>query len=148
MGRQEKAIITQTLNITVTYLKKYTHMKKILTALAIILSLKGYSQNADGIIGKWLKSNKEDLIIEVYKVKNEYKGKISWSKDSKKPVGFVMLENLRYNQKSKKWEDGKIHDPNSSRSYNAAATMKSDGTLEVSGAFLFLGSKRAFKRVK
>ena len=56
-----------------------------------------------------------------------------------------MLENLRYNQKSKKWEDGKIRDPNSSRGYNATAMMKSDGTLKVSGAFLFLGSKRTSK---
>ena len=123
-------------------------MKQILIALAIMLSLKGYSQNADAIMGKWLKSNKENLIIDVYKVKNEYKGKISWSKDNTKPVGFVMLENLKYNPKSKKWENGKIHDPNSSRSYNATATLKPDGTLEVSGTFLFFGSKRTFKRVK
>lgn len=123
-------------------------MKQILIALAIMLSLKGYSQNADAIIGKWLKTNKEDLIIEVYKVKNEYKGKIGWSKDNRKPVGFVMLENLKYNPKSKKWENGKIHDPNSGRSYNATAIMKSDGTLEVSGAFLLVGIKRTFKRVK
>ena len=59
-----------------------------------------------------------------------------------------MLENLRYNQKSKKWEGGKIRDPNSSRSYNATAIMKSDATLKVSGVFLFFGSKRTFKRVK
>ena len=124
-------------------------MKQILITLTILLSLESFSQNnADAIIGKWLKTNKEDLIIEVYKVKNEYKGKISWSKDNKKPVGFIMLENSRYNQKSKKWEGGKINDPNSSRSYNATATIKSDGTLEVSGAFLFFGSKRTFKRVK
>lgn len=81
-------------------------------------------------------------------MKNEYQGKISWSKDNKKAVGFAMLENLKYNQKTKKWKDGKIRDPNSGRSYNATATMKSDGTLEVSGAFLFFGSKRTFKRVR
>ena len=123
-------------------------MKQILIALAIMLSLKGYSQNADAIIGKWLKTNKEDLIIEVYKVENEYNGKINQSKDNKKPVGFVMLENLKFNTKSKKWEGGKIHDPNSGRSYNATATLKSDGTLEVSAAMLFFANKRTFKKVK
>jgi uncharacterized protein (DUF2147 family) len=116
--------------------------------LALLFSLKGYSQNADAIIGKWLKTNKEDLIIEVYKINEEYEGKISWSKDNKKPVGFLMLENLRYNQKTKKWEGGKIHDPNSGHSYTAIVTMNSDSTLEVSGAVLFFRSKRDFKRVK
>ena len=123
-------------------------MKQIIILFAILVSFKCYSQNADAIIGKWLKTNKEDLIIDVYMEKGEYKGKISWSKDNKKPVGFVMLEHLKYNPKSKKWEGGKIHDPNSSRSYNATATMKPDGTLEVSGAVLFFRSKRAFRRVK
>ena len=123
-------------------------MKQIIILFAILVSFKCYSQNADAIIGKWLKTNKEDLIIEVYKVKDEYKGKISWSKDNRKPVGFVMLEHLKYNSKSKKWEGGIIRDLNSSRSYNATARMKSDETLEVSGAFLFFGSKRTFRRVK
>ena len=79
---------------------------------------------------------------------DEYKGRISWSKNDKKPVGFLMLENLIYDQKSKKWEGGKILDPNSSRSYNATASMNLDGTLELIGAIFFLESKRSFKRVK
>lgn len=73
--------------------------------MTVFASLKCYSQNnADAIIGKWLKIPKEDLIIEVYKVKDEYKGKISWTKDNdkRKPVGFIILEKLKYNSKSKK----------------------------------------------
>ncbi len=72
-------------------------MKKIILFLIILLSFKSYAQsNADAIIGKWLKIPKEDLIIEVYKVKDEYKGKINWAKnnDKKKPVGFVILDGL------------------------------------------------------
>ena len=124
-------------------------MKPILITLAMLLSLKTFTQNNnDAIIGKWLKTNKEDLIIDVYKVKDEYKGRISWSKNDKKPVGFIMLENLKYDQISKKWEGGKIRDPNSSRRYNATASMNLDGTLELIGAIYFLESKRSFKRVK
>ena len=123
-------------------------MKKILLAFIILFALKGYSQNADDIIGKWLKTNKEDLTIEVYKLKNEYHGKISRSADKRKPVGFVMLENLKFNLKTKKWEEGVIHDPNSNRSYNATARLKSDNTLEVIGAMLFFKSKRTFKKIK
>ena len=95
-----------------------------------------------------MKANKEDLIIEVFKVNQEYNGKVSWSKDNKKPVGFLMLENLKYNQKTRNWEGGKIRDPNSSRSYDATLAMQSDGTLEVSGRMLFLKMKREFRRVK
>ena len=122
-------------------------MKKILLAITIMFSLKGYAQNADAIIGKWLKTNKEDLVIEVYKVKNAYNGKINRSGDKRKPVGFVMLENLKFNSKTKKWEGGVIHDPNSNRSYNATANLKSDGSLEVIGAMLFFKSKRIFTKL-
>jgi uncharacterized protein (DUF2147 family) len=122
-------------------------MKQVMI-LTMLFSLKGYAQNADAIVGKWLKANKEDLIIEVYKTKGEYNGKINWSKDTEKPVGFLMLENLRYNQKEKIWEDGKIHDPKSGRSYDATVVMQPDGTIEVSGKVLFFKSKRVFKRVK
>src|SRR5688572_3910323 len=122
-------------------------MKPILI-LAILFSLKGYSQNADAITGKWLKANKEDLIIEVFKEKGEYKGKINWSKDNGKPVGFIMLEKLKYNQKDNMWEDGVIHDPNSGRTYDASVTMKPDGTIEVTGKMFFFKSKRIFRRVK
>lgn len=121
---------------------------KYISILAILLfSLKGYSQRADAIVGKWLKANKEDLIIDVYKAGDEYKGKINWSKDNKKPAGFVMLEELRYNEKAKKWE-GTIHDPKSGRSYDGTVVMKSDKTIEVSGGVLFFKVKRIFKRVK
>ncbi len=123
-------------------------MKKILLACIIMFSLKGYSQNADAIIGKWLKEPKEDLIIEVYKVGRIYNGKINRSEDKRKPVGFVMIENLKFNSKTKKWEGGKIHDPNSNQSFNANARLKSNGTLEVVGAMLFFKSKKTFTRVK
>ena len=112
----------------------------------MLLSLKTFAQNnSDAIIGRWLKTNKEDLIIDVYKVKDEYKGRISWSKDNKKPVGFIMPENLRYDQISKKWEGGKIRDPNSSRCYNATASMKLDGTLELIGVIFFWKAKGYLK---
>lgn len=121
-------------------------MKSIL-AVAILISVKGYSQNADAIMGKWLKANKEDLIIEVSKAGTEYMGKINWSKDNSKPTGFTMLENLKYDAKDKRWE-GTIHDPKSGRSYDADVVMKKDGTIEVSGSMMFFKIRRIFKRVK
>ncbi len=128
-------------------------MKQVIILIAILFSFKGYSQNSqDAIIGKWLRTPKEDLIIEVYKKGNEYKGKITWSKnnDPKKPIGYVILEGLQYNKNKNMWKSGKIHDPNSGSTYDAEAKIKSDGTLEVLGymGMKFLGSKKYFKRAK
>ena|SRR5688572_13740550 len=128
-------------------------MKKLIILLTILFSLKCYSQNnPDAVIGKWLKTPNEDLIVEVYKTGNEYKGKIVWAKDNakKKPVGFVILEKLKYNSKKKRWEKGKIRTPNSGNTYNATAKIKADGTLEVSGysGMKFLRKKKYFRKIK
>ncbi|HUS00215.1 MAG TPA: DUF2147 domain-containing protein [Chitinophagaceae bacterium] len=127
-------------------------MKPLLILLTVLFSLPCYCQNADAIVGKWLKTPKEDLIIQVYKAGNEYKGKIAWAKDNDKtkPAGFIILEELKYNPNKKMWKDGKIHDPNSGNTYDAEAKIKSDGTLEVLGylGMRFLGKKKYFKRVK
>ena len=128
-------------------------MKQLIILLTILFSLKCYSQNnPDAIIGKWLKIPKEDLIIEVYKTGNEYKGKIAWAKDNDKtkPVGFVILEKLKYNSKNKRWEKGKIRSPNSGSTYNATAKIKADDKLELHGykGVKFIGKKKYFKKVK
>lgn len=127
-------------------------MKQLLIIFTVIFSSHCYSQNADAIVGKWLKTPKEDLIIQVYRSGNEYKGKIAWAKDNdnKKPAGFIILEDLQYNSNKKMWRDGKIHDPSSGNTYDAEAKIKSDGTLEVLGymGMRFLGKKKYFKRVK
>ena len=97
-------------------------MRQIFLLLASLLSCKSYAQtNPDLIIGKWLKTSKEDLIIEVYKSNDEYKGKISWTKsnDSVKHVGFQILEGLKYNAKREIWSNGKVRNPKSGRTYSA-----------------------------
>jgi uncharacterized protein (DUF2147 family) len=131
---------------------KSISMKPMLILFIILFSLPCYCQTTDEIVGKWLRTPKEDLIIQVYRAGNEYKGKIAWTKDkdSKKPLGFIILEELEYNPKKKSWRGGKIHDPNTGNTYDAEAKIKSDGTLEVLGylGMRFLGKKKYFKRVK
>lgn len=119
---------------------------KLTVFLTLLVSLKAYSQNGDAIIGKWIKANKEDLIIEVFKTGGEYSGKVNWSKDNKKPAGFNMLDKLRFNEKEKKWK-GIVHDPKSGRSYDAIITMKGDGSIEVKTSVMFFTIERVFKRV-
>ena len=127
-------------------------MKQFLSLFVIVFSVRGYSQTTeDAIIGKWLKTPKEDMIIEVYREGNQYNGKLSWAKDiqKKKSEGAIILQNLTYNEVKKIWEDGSIQDPNSGKTYDAEAKIKSDGTLELYAymGLKFLGTKKYFKRV-
>jgi uncharacterized protein (DUF2147 family) len=128
-------------------------MKKLFFLLAIFSSVNSFAQKeADAIIGNWINIPKQNTIIEVYKVNNEYKGKIIWSKNSdvKKPIGFIILEKLQYSQRSKNWNNGKIHDPNSGKTYSASAKIKNDDILEVNGyiGFKFFGTTKNFKKVQ
>ena len=75
------------------------------------------------------------------------KGKEALKKQS---VGFVILKNLHYIKDKQLWTEGKIHTPNSGKTYDAEATINSDGTLEVKCymGMKFLGIKKYFRRVK
>jgi uncharacterized protein (DUF2147 family) len=128
-------------------------MKKLFLLFIILSSLKAFSQKeADAIIGKWINIPKQNTMIEVYKINNEYRGKIVWTKfpDEKKPIGFIILEKLEYNSKRKIWDNGEVKVPNSAINYDATARIKDDGTLEVNGyiGFKFLGKKKNFRKVK
>jgi hypothetical protein len=91
-------------------------------------------------------------MIEVYKINNQYQGKIVWTKfpDEKKPIGYIILQKLEYNPIKNIWENGIIKEPNSGFTYDATAKIKSDGLLEVHGymGFKFLGKKKNFRKVK
>ena len=127
---------------------------KVVFILAILLgSYSCFAQNdPNAIVGKWLKIPKEDMIIEVYKAGDEFEGKMVWTKikDQNKANGFVILDKLKYNAKTDKWEDGKIHDPRSGKTYTASVRIKPDGLLEVNGyiGIKLFGVKKNFKRVK
>ena len=127
-------------------------MKGLLVILFVLVGLTTNAQTPDVIIGKWLKTPKVDLVIRVYKVGNEYRGKIIKEKESlkNKSVGFVILENLQYNSEKQTWRGGKIHDPNTGKTYDAEAKINEDGILEVNCylGMKFLGTKKYFKRVK
>ncbi len=126
-------------------------MKIICSIHLVFVTLSAFSQNnGDAIVGKWMKTPRETLLIEVFKSEEVYKGKIDWSNDeAKKPEGYVILQDMKYNHESKVWEGGKIHDPASGKTYKAIARIKADGLLEVQGymGMKFLNSKRYFKRV-
>lgn len=130
------------------------------------------AQNSpDAIIGKWMAIPQKNLIVEVFKYKNEYRGKIVWFNDNddktkpmntrldeknlnpalrkRKVLGLEVLENMVYNSKSNRWESGKIYDAKSGRIWNSSARIKKDTTLEVRGFwhFEFIGMNMNFKRI-
>jgi len=125
---------------------------QLLILMMLIAHLVYAQSNSESIVGKWLKTPKEDLIIEVYKSRDSYDGKISWVKDSaaKKPIGFKIMEGLKYDANKKIWEKGKISDPRSGKTYGAKAKIKADGTLELRAykGLTILGRKKDFIRVK
>jgi hypothetical protein len=107
----------------------------LLTIFTIISSSSIAQHNPDAIIGKWIAIPYKNLIVEVFKDKNEYKGKILWFNDNddktkpmntrqdeknadpalrkRKVLGLEVLNRMVYNSKSNRWESGKIYDAKS-----------------------------------
>ena len=143
----------------------------ILSIFAIIPFLLIAQNNGDAIIGKWMAYPKKNLIIEVYKYGSEYRGKIVWFNDNddktkpmntrldeknldpslrtRKVLGLEVLDNMVYNEKSKRWEKGKIYDAKSGRIWSSSAWMTNESNLEVRGFwhFEFIGMSMSFKKV-
>ena len=125
----------------------------ILLITLLIFTHKGFTQapaGADAILGQWINTPHETLVIEVYRSGNSFEGRILRSADSiKKPVGFNILTGLSYNPKTGNWTDGKVRTPNGSRSYNATAKIKANGNLEVYGyaGIKMFGSRKNFRRI-
>lgn len=147
-------------------------MKYIITSVFTIISFFCVAQNnPDAIIGKWISIPQKNLIVEVFKEKNEYKGKILWFNDNddktkpmntrlddnnsdpnlrkRKVLGLEVLDNLVYNAKNNRWESGKIYDAKSGRIWSSSAWMKKDSTLLVRGFwhFEFIGQSLTFKKL-
>lgn len=148
-------------------------MKYIAIILLVIITTSFHAANsADAIIGKWIAVPEENLIVEVYKENNEYKGKILWFNDSddktkpmksrldeknsnprlrsRKLIGLEVLNNLVYNEKNNRWESGKIYDAKSGKTWSSSAWLQKDGILKVRGFwhFEFIGQNMDFKRVQ
>jgi len=127
-------------------------MQQLFLLFCLFVVGKSYAQETGSITGRWLKTPKEDLIIEVYKSEDDYKGKIIWIKDTaaNKQVGFQILEGLQFNRDKKIWANGRIRNPLSGSTYKATAKIRADGTLELLAykGMKFIGKKKYFKRVK
>jgi uncharacterized protein (DUF2147 family) len=124
--------------------------------------------DSDRICGKWIASDKK-MIVEVYKDKDQFRAKIVWFNDdpskpmnewrdthnpdptlrSRRILGMDVLSGLRYDEKSRTWEDGMIYDAQHGKQWDAAGYIDNDGTLKVKGYWhiKLIGRTMIFKRV-
>jgi uncharacterized protein (DUF2147 family) len=105
---------------------------------------------ADDIVGVWITGGKEPAKIQVFRSGDKYFGKIVWLKnpendgkprvDIKNPdknqqnqplIGLVILKNFRFNDGA--WNDGKIYDPESGKTYSCNLSLKDNNTLKIRG---------------
>lgn len=146
-------------------------MKYLILLIFTVISSASIAQNSpDAIVGKWMAIPKKNLIVEVYKSGNQYRGKIVWFNDNddktkpmntrldeknenpalrnRKVLGLEVLNNMVYNVKNNRWENGKIYDAKSGKTYNSSASIK-DTTLQVRGFwhFEFIGMNMNFKKI-
>lgn len=131
-----------------------------------------FTHRADGdrICGKWM-SEEKNLIVLVYKDGDDFRAKIVWfnaQDDSSKPmdartdyknpdkalrsrklIGMNVLDGLKYVPKTDSWEDGKIYDAMSGRTWNSSAYITPGGEMKVTGYwhFKFIGRTMTFTRI-
>ncbi len=123
--------------------------------------------NPDAILGKWV-TTAGNCMVEVYKQSNEFKAKIIWFKEGKKPInewvdeknpdpalrnrkllGMEVLHGLHYDLDEKEWVDGVIYDATSGKEWDSVVWLTDDNLLKVKGywVFKFLSETKTFKRI-
>jgi uncharacterized protein (DUF2147 family) len=128
-------------------------IKKMLIAILLIFANTTFAQKADDIIGKYHLPN--DLDIEIFKVGNEYQGKIialnsyedGQTTDIKNPdetkhdtplLGMVIIKGLVFDEDDKEWIDGEMYGPEKGMVFNLKITEIREKEIEVVGSkYLF-----------
>lgn len=134
----------------------------------LILSLPGFAQDKDGLVGKWLNASGEGQIM-IYKKGDRYAGRLFWMKepldeknkpkrDSKNPnpaqknrplLGIEILNNFVYAGNGI-WEEGSIYDPKTGKTYSCKITMVNNNKLNIRGyvGISLLGRTEIWQRVQ
>jgi uncharacterized protein (DUF2147 family) len=125
---------------------------KLFVIIALLLSGTALTAQtkADDIVGIWLTAGKEPAKIQVYRSGDKYFGKIMWLKnpekdgkpkvDSNNPdknkqgqkiIGLQILQNFKFDDNE--WNNGKIYDPESGKTYSCNLSLNGSNTLKVRG---------------
>ena len=141
----------------------------ILIALLFCTASMAAQNKPDAIVGRWM-STEDNVMVEIYKCSNCFKAKVLWFNDdddkgrpyytrcdtknpdnslrNRKIYGMDVLNSLTYNIKEDRWEDGKIYDAKSGKTWSASVWITGDHLLKVRGFwhFEFMGETMKFKR--
>lgn len=138
-------------------------MKIIFLLCTVLLGFQAISQTkADDIIGLYWTPQKNGK-IEVFKSGGEYYGKLSWIKDAaklddknpepalrkRKLLNMIILTKLNYYADNREWQDGKIYDAESGKTYKCKAWLDgSDLMLRGYVGVSLIGRTEKFTRIK
>lgn len=120
-------------------------------------------------LGVWA-DDTGDSHIELYRCGEQLCGRVVWLRtptdangkprlDVKHPTperhtqplqNLTVLQNLRYNAETDRWEDGEIYDPENGRTYSCYLAAAGKDRLEVKGyiGFSLIGKAHYWQRVK
>ncbi|MDA3952716.1 MAG: DUF2147 domain-containing protein [Bacteroidales bacterium] len=133
-------------------MKKLINTSAVIIILLVLTAFEPNNDSADKIIGKWILP--DNINIEIYKENNKYFGKIidisgfnnGQTKDVKnsdknrqndKLLGKIIISNLEYDSKQKKWVRGTIYAPQKGIELNLKINYAKDNELEAEASKLF-----------
>ncbi|HEX7367554.1 MAG TPA: DUF2147 domain-containing protein [Pelobium sp.] len=134
-------------------------VRLLFAALFFTIPLKAVCfQSQNDILGRWI-STEKNVVIDVYKVADQFKAKVLWFNDTddlSRPMrtrtdihnpskalrnqlilGMDVLEGLSYNPTRQRWEKGKIYDPSSGRHWSSVVYFNDEAQMEVKGYWKF-----------
>lgn len=134
----------------------------------MLISFSSLAQNKDAIIGRWMDDN-EETVIEIYREKELYHGRIVWLKDSidaygnevrdvlnpnvklrpRKVLGSKMLTGFEWDG-AENWKKGSIYYYHNGNEYNGKIYLDEEGNLRLKGYYsflFFLGRTHTWTRV-
>ncbi len=144
--------------------------KTLLLLVALVLGLSRLaSAQTMSPLGVWTNSEKK-ATFEIYKCGTNLCGKIVTltipndpatgkpKTDSKNPdlklrsrprLGLVFMQSFKYDSDNK-WDDGKIYDPETGKTYSCYMKMESPNVMEVKGyiGFSLIGKSQTWTRIK
>lgn len=129
----------------------------------VLLSLNGFAQSSDDIIGRWMSEDGKG-IIEIYKSQEtkKYFGKVVWLKESLGKDGnpikdvngnpILNMVNLKdFLFADGHWKDGTVYDPESGKTYYSKLSLDNTNTLKLRGSIDpmgWIGKTTYWERVK
>lgn len=141
----------------------------MLKTVSVLLLFLATQISKDDVLGRWISTDKS-VAVNIYREGNNFKSKVIWFDErlgsgtpmntridthnpnskmrDRKVIGMDVLENLNFNTENKRWENGKIYDASSGRTWDTFAEIQKDGQLFVRGfwKFTWIGKTLYFKR--